>query len=160
MTRRLGFGEMPRLRPPRSWASAAMHRSHSMPLHRKYWPRCGARTRQGRPCRMAVVELGKRRCKFHGGLSTGPKVDRARIAAMERILPKYEPMTRARIGPKTPDELSCLPHPPGAANAPRRDHAAIAAHRTRPLVRASLMVSLRARTPGLSTARPARSRAR
>jgi len=44
-----------------------------MPLHRKYWPRCGARTRQGRPCRMAVVELGKRRCKFHGGLSTGPK---------------------------------------------------------------------------------------
>jgi aryl-alcohol dehydrogenase-like predicted oxidoreductase len=44
----------------------------------------------------------------------------------------------------------------------------IAAHRPRPFVRAaagirrraSLMVSLRARRPGLSTARPARSRAR
>jgi hypothetical protein len=53
---------------------------------RKYWPRCGARTRQGHPCRMAVVELGKRRCKFHGGLSTGPKTaeGRARIAAAQR----------------------------------------------------------------------------
>jgi hypothetical protein len=57
-----------------------------MPLRRKYWPRCGARTRQGQPCRMAVVVLGKRRCKFHGGLSTGPRTEagRARIAAAQR----------------------------------------------------------------------------
>jgi hypothetical protein len=51
-------------------------------LRRKYWPRCGARTRQGPPCRKAV-EPGKRRCKFHGGRSTGPRTQagRARIAA-------------------------------------------------------------------------------
>jgi hypothetical protein len=57
-----------------------------MPLRRKYWSRCGARTRQGQPCRMAVVVLGKRRCKFHGGLSTGPRTEagRARIAAAQR----------------------------------------------------------------------------
>jgi hypothetical protein len=30
--------------------------------------RCGARTRRRQPRRMADAELGKRRCKFHGGL--------------------------------------------------------------------------------------------
>jgi hypothetical protein len=57
-----------------------------MPLRRKYWPRCGARTRQGHPCRMAVGALGKRRCSLHGGLSTGPKTaeGRARIAEAQR----------------------------------------------------------------------------
>lgn len=35
--------------------------------------RCGARTRSsGRPCQMPAVH-GKRRCRLHGGLSTGPK---------------------------------------------------------------------------------------
>ena len=33
---------------------------------------CGAKTRQGVPCRMKPAH-GKRRCKFHGGHSTGPK---------------------------------------------------------------------------------------
>ncbi|MFL6824824.1 MAG: HGGxSTG domain-containing protein [Xanthobacteraceae bacterium] len=47
--------------------------------------RDSARTRQGRPCRMAV-EPGKKRCKFHGGCSTGPRTEagRARIAAVQR----------------------------------------------------------------------------
>lgn len=35
-------------------------------------PLCGARTRAGGSCRAKVVE-GKRRCRMHGGLSTGPK---------------------------------------------------------------------------------------
>ena len=35
-------------------------------------PRCGARTRQGRPC-MAPAIKGKRRCRLHGGKSTGPR---------------------------------------------------------------------------------------
>jgi hypothetical protein len=48
---------------------------------RKDRPRCGAKTRAGRPCRMRV-EFGKARCRLHGGLSTGPKTEagRARIA--------------------------------------------------------------------------------
>ena len=52
---------------------------------RKDRPRCGAKTRAGRPCRMRV-EFGKARCRLHGGLSTGPKTDtgRARIAEAQR----------------------------------------------------------------------------
>ena len=32
---------------------------------------CGARTRQGTPCRCLGLKSG--RCRLHGGLSTGPK---------------------------------------------------------------------------------------
>ncbi|PJK28921.1 HGGxSTG domain-containing protein [Minwuia thermotolerans] len=48
-------------------------------------PTCGARTRQGRPCRAKAVP-GKRRCRLHGGLATGPRTPegRARIAAAQR----------------------------------------------------------------------------
>lgn len=46
---------------------------------------CGAKTRKGCPCRLKS-EPGKRRCKFHGGKSTGPKTveGRARIAEAQR----------------------------------------------------------------------------
>lgn len=46
---------------------------------------CGARTRKGTPCRCKPIP-GKRRCKFHGGLSTGPKTTegRERIAEAQR----------------------------------------------------------------------------
>ena len=50
------------------------------------WPRwglpCGARTRSGGRCRGLRV-IGKRRCRMHGGKSTGPTTSegRARIAA-------------------------------------------------------------------------------
>ena len=33
---------------------------------------CQAKTRQGTPCKCKPI-LGKRRCKFHGGSSAGPK---------------------------------------------------------------------------------------
>ena len=43
---------------------------------------CGAKTRSGRPCKNFPVR-NKRRCKLHGGLSTGPRTaaGKARIAA-------------------------------------------------------------------------------
>ena len=41
---------------------------------------CGAKTRKGTACRNKS-EPGKRRCKFHGGKSTGPKT----LAGHERI---------------------------------------------------------------------------
>lgn len=46
---------------------------------------CGARNRKGTPCRLKS-EPGKRRCKFHGGKSTGPKTEegRRRIAEAQR----------------------------------------------------------------------------
>lgn len=46
---------------------------------------CGARTRKGTECKAKAL-LGKKRCRFHGGLSTGPKTTegRKRIAAAQR----------------------------------------------------------------------------
>jgi len=46
---------------------------------------CGARTRKGAPCRARAIN-GKGRCKFHGGMSTGPRTPegRARIAEAQR----------------------------------------------------------------------------
>ncbi len=35
-------------------------------------PKCGAKTRAGGKCQARIVP-GKRRCRLHGGLSTGPK---------------------------------------------------------------------------------------
>lgn len=43
---------------------------------------CGARTRKGRACRLAP-ELGKRRCKAHGGLSTGARTLEGRVKIAE-----------------------------------------------------------------------------
>lgn len=34
--------------------------------------KCGARTRSGRPCAAPAIQ-GKKRCRLHGGLSTGPQ---------------------------------------------------------------------------------------
>lgn len=46
---------------------------------------CGAKTRPGHPCRNKS-EPGRRRCKFHGGKSTGPKTadGRARISSAQK----------------------------------------------------------------------------
>lgn len=35
-------------------------------------PRCGARTRRGTPCQCPAIR-GRRRCRLHGGRSTGPR---------------------------------------------------------------------------------------
>ena len=36
-------------------------------------PRCGAKTRQGTPCRSPAMANG--RCRMHGGKSTGPRTE-------------------------------------------------------------------------------------
>lgn len=50
-----------------------------------YRQKCGAMTRKGTPCRCKPLS-GKRRCKFHGGASTGPRTPegRERIANAQR----------------------------------------------------------------------------
>jgi len=52
--------------------------------------RCGAKTRSGSPCAKYPI-AGKRRCRNHGSLSTGPrtKEGRARIAAANTRHGKY-----------------------------------------------------------------------
>lgn len=47
--------------------------------------RCGAKTkRSGKPCRMKPIE-GRKRCKFHGGMSTGPKTLEGQIKALSGL---------------------------------------------------------------------------
>ena len=60
-------------------------RLHIWRKRRSTLPLCGAKTRAGGECRMRVV-AGKRRCRLHGGLSTGPRSEegRARIAESNR----------------------------------------------------------------------------
>ncbi len=41
--------------------------------------RCGAKTRKGHPCKAKSLP-GKRRCKFHGGMSTGPRTPEGKAA--------------------------------------------------------------------------------
>jgi hypothetical protein len=52
-------------------------------------PLCGAKTRSGAPCRCRALD-GKKRCRLHGGCSTGPKTEagRAAIAAANRARSK------------------------------------------------------------------------
>ena len=59
--------------------------TEARPLKRAQRPFCGARNSQGKPCNVRV-EGGKRRCRFHGGKSTGPKTQegRDRISAAQR----------------------------------------------------------------------------
>lgn len=48
--------------------------------------KCDARTRSSKPCRNAPV-FGRRRCRMHGGCSTGPKTaegKRRALAALAR----------------------------------------------------------------------------
>lgn len=50
--------------------------------------RCGARTRSGTPCKQKAIYINGR-CKFHGGLSTGPKTeDGKRRSALNGFCPK------------------------------------------------------------------------
>lgn len=59
---------------------------HGRPLPEDLRPECGAKTKAGEPCQAPVVP-GKRRCRGHGGLSTGPKSNegRERIREAQRL---------------------------------------------------------------------------
>ena len=50
-------------------------------------PQCGAKTRSGKLCKAKVVQ-GRKKCRMHGGLSTGPKtaegIERIREAQKRR----------------------------------------------------------------------------
>lgn len=48
------------------------------------WPRCGARTKAtGQPCRARALLNG--RCKYHGGLSTGPRTVEGKARALRNL---------------------------------------------------------------------------
>lgn len=57
---------------------------------------CGAkRHRDGRPCQ-ALSEPGKRRCRFHGGRSTGPRTADGKARALANLR-QNAPKERARL---------------------------------------------------------------
>lgn len=70
------------------------------PRKPKRRPLCGARTRRGEPCRAKVLP-GKRRCKFHGGLSTGPKTEAGKQTIREAQRNRWAAY-RAAKGIETP----------------------------------------------------------
>lgn len=92
---------------PECRMGAACRRFHAigldgagLTLPRKKRPTCGAATREGRPCEMRV-EPGSRRCRLHGGLSTGPKTEAARnrlaeAMAFQRHVAKWDKLTSAK----------------------------------------------------------------
>lgn len=51
--------------------------------------RCGAMTRKGTPC-LCQSEPGKRRCKFHGGMSTGARAPEGRERIREAQRRRWE----------------------------------------------------------------------
>lgn len=59
---------------------------------RRRRPRCGARCRDGHACKAAVVVVRDdqgvryaRRCRMHGGLSTGPRTEEGRARALAAL---------------------------------------------------------------------------
>lgn len=55
-----------------------MHRRSSRPP-------CGARTRLGKPCQGGKIP-GRKRCKWHGGLSTGPRTDAGKQTSLRNLV--------------------------------------------------------------------------
>ena len=55
---------------------------------------CGARTRAGTPCKQKAI-YSNGRCKFHGGLSTGPRT--AEGKAKSALNGLYKPYTPDKI---------------------------------------------------------------
>ncbi|WP_414717199.1 HGGxSTG domain-containing protein [Tahibacter sp.] len=52
---------------------------------RLWMPRCGARTRNGGPCNASKIP-GRKRCKWHGGLSTGPRTAAGKLISLRNLV--------------------------------------------------------------------------
>jgi hypothetical protein len=68
-------------------------------LRRRDHHRCGASTRAGGICRVRA-EPSKARCRFHGGLSTGPRIDEGRTRIAEASVARLwgQPVHRINWG--------------------------------------------------------------
>lgn len=90
-----------RLRRLRHVAARAAARPGARPPTRER-PRCGARCRDGHPCAAPVVwpagaPKPRRRCRMHGGLSTGPRTAEGRLRSLAAIGRLRAPGRYARI---------------------------------------------------------------
>ena len=90
--------------------------------------KCGAKTRAGTPCKLSTLYAGAR-CKFHGGLSTGPTTDAGKAQARENgklggrgRVRKPDPMEAAVKRPciqPSPTESGNPPLEPKSMETPR-----------------------------------------
>lgn len=78
----------------RQWAAHLARQAAR--LARKKWHKlCGAKTRKGTPCQARGLGRGNR-CKFHGGMSTGPRTPEGRQRCREAALQRWEKVRAAR----------------------------------------------------------------
>lgn len=72
-----------------AWMLAIFSRPPAKPAPKRV--RCGAkRHRDGEPCQ-ALSEPGKRRCRFHGGRSTGPRTPEGKARALANLRQGSQP---------------------------------------------------------------------
>lgn len=68
---------------------------------------CGARNRKGNPCaiRLAVHKCknGRLRCKYHGGLSTGPRTPEGKARSLAAMREGLERWRATRTAPDSPN---------------------------------------------------------
>lgn len=87
----LTAGRHPELRPPSRPRAPARLTPARQDIAKPVRVVCGARRRRdGLPCEALSVP-GKRRCKWHGGCSTGPRTDERRARALSNL---------GKLGPK------------------------------------------------------------
>lgn len=55
---------------------------------------CNAKTRSGRPCRALALPSG--RCRWHGGMSTGPRTPEGRARSAQNLVKAREALTAKR----------------------------------------------------------------
>ena len=121
MSQVLGLPEPPQERAPSGlWQDSAFARYEAAAASAAAKLRviCGAKTRKGTPCR-GKSEPGKRRCRFHGGKSTGPRtaegLERIREANCRRSVRLRAERATAGHGAPCGDPVSG----PSGGNPPR-----------------------------------------
>ena len=77
-------------------------------------PACGARCRDGPPCRLKV-EPWRDRCRLHGGLSTGPRTDAGKARLSASMAERWAAWRRGE-GPK-PGRQPKPDAPPGSPSS-------------------------------------------
>lgn len=65
---------------------------------KKRRPDCGAKTKHfgGRPCRAQAMP-GKTRCKWHGGMSTGPRTPEGKERSRQAVLRRWAKWRAERL---------------------------------------------------------------
>ena len=86
-------------RPRTDWAKEYQRLNHYPYPPEFYAFTCGARTRAGTPCKIRSL-WSNGRCKFHGGLSTGPKTEQGRQQSVLNGRKGGRP--RKRVGDQEP----------------------------------------------------------